>query len=86
MSWQARHSEAISHFRRATELDPLNLMYNTNLGQGFENARQYEASLEQLKKALDMDPNFGGERLHSPHALPRVGQNVRSASDWYQFW
>ena len=58
LSWDARHSEALSHLRRAVELDPLNLQYNTNLGQGFGNARQYDASVEQLKKTLEMDPNY----------------------------
>ena len=58
LSWQARHSEAILHLRRGVELDPLNLQYNANLGQGFARARQYDAAIEQLKKTLDMDPNF----------------------------
>lgn len=58
LSWDARDSEAISHLRRAVELDPLNLQYNTNLGQALGNARQYDASLEQLRKTLEMDPNY----------------------------
>jgi TolB-like protein/Tfp pilus assembly protein PilF len=58
LSWDARHSEAISHLRRAVELDPLNLQYNSNLGQVLGNARQYDASVEQLKKTLEMDSNF----------------------------
>jgi len=58
LSWDARHSEAISHLRRAIELDPLNLQYNANLGQALGNARQYDAGVEQLKRTLEMDPNY----------------------------
>ena len=58
LSWDARHSEAISHLRRAIELDPLNLQYNANLGQALRNARQYDAGVEQLKRTLEMDPNY----------------------------
>ena len=82
LSWQARHSEAISHFRRATELDPLNLMYNSNLGQGFENARQYEASLEQLKKTLDMDPNFA----QAHNQLQSLYRDMGRYDLWLEEW
>jgi serine/threonine protein kinase/Tfp pilus assembly protein PilF len=58
LCWDARPSEGLAHLRRAVELDPLNLQYNTNLGQGLGNARQYDASVEQLKKTLEMDPNY----------------------------
>jgi len=50
LSWDARHSDAISHLRRAVELDPLNLQYNANLGQALGDARQYDVGVEQLKK------------------------------------
>jgi TolB-like protein/Tfp pilus assembly protein PilF len=58
LSWDARPSEAIPHLRRAVELEPLNLNYNTTLGQAFGNARQYDTSVEQLKKTLEIDPNY----------------------------
>ena len=48
LSWQARHPEAISHLRRAVELDPLNLQYNSNLGQVLGNARQYDESVDEV--------------------------------------
>jgi TolB-like protein/Tfp pilus assembly protein PilF len=59
LSWDTRHADAISHARRAVELDPLNLQYNCNLGQVLGNARQYDASFEQLKKTLEIDSNYG---------------------------
>ncbi len=58
--WEARYDEGLSHLRRAVDLDPLNLQFNSNLGQGFCAAKQYDSGVEQLKKTIQMDPNFGG--------------------------
>jgi serine/threonine protein kinase/Tfp pilus assembly protein PilF len=58
LSWLARPEEGLLHLRRAVALDPLNLQYQSNLGQGLSNARQYAAAVEQLKKTIEMDPNF----------------------------
>jgi serine/threonine protein kinase/Tfp pilus assembly protein PilF len=58
LSWDARHADAISHLRKAVELDPLNLQYNANLGQAFGAARQFDAAVEQLNKTIEMDRNF----------------------------
>jgi len=58
LSWENRDQEAISQVGRAVELDPLNLQYNSNLGQVLCNARQYDACLDQLKKTLETDANF----------------------------
>jgi len=49
----------LPHLRRAVELEPLNRQYNANLGQGLGVARQDNAAVEQLKKTIEMDPNFG---------------------------
>jgi serine/threonine protein kinase/Tfp pilus assembly protein PilF len=82
LSWDARHSEGISHLRRAVELDPLNLQYNANLGQGLGNARQYDASVEQLKKTLEMDPNYG--QAHSQLAREYLAMGKYDL--WLEEW
>lgn len=51
---------AITHLRRAVELDPLNLKFNDNLGQGLLNGHRDDGSLVQLNKTIDRDPNFAG--------------------------
>src|SRR5262249_22407605 len=56
--WLARQPEGLPHLRRAVELEPLNLQFNSNYGQGLSVARQYDAAIEQLKKTIQMDPNF----------------------------
>src|ERR1700676_4310083 len=82
LSWDARHSEAISHLRRAVELDPLNLQYNANLGQGLGNARQYDAGVEQLKRTLEMDPNYG--QAHSQLAREYLAMGKYDL--WLEEW
>jgi tetratricopeptide (TPR) repeat protein len=47
-----RHDEAIAELKRAVELEPLNLKYNSNLGQVYRNARRYDLALEQHQKQL----------------------------------
>jgi hypothetical protein len=44
--------------RKGLELDPLSPIFNTMLGQTLYFARQYQQSLEQYKKALQLSPNF----------------------------
>jgi len=53
-----RHAEAEGSIRQAQELDPLSLIINANVGTLFYFARQYDRAAEQLKKTLDLDPDF----------------------------
>ena len=55
-----RMDEAIAEVKKALELDPLSLIINTNLGYTYYYARQYDKALEQYRKTVEMDPNFGG--------------------------
>jgi len=82
LSWDARHSDAISHLRRAVELDPLNLQYNANLGQALGDAKQYDAGVEQLKKTLEMDPNYA--QAHGQ--LARMYLNMAKYDLWLDEW
>jgi hypothetical protein len=44
LAWLGEHpEEAIAEIRRAVELDPLNLRFNTNVGQALWLARQRPA-------------------------------------------
>jgi eukaryotic-like serine/threonine-protein kinase len=82
LSWDARHSEGISHLRRAVELDPLNLQYNASLGQALGDARQYDAGVEQLKRTLEMDPNYA--QAHGQ--LARIYLNMGKYDLWLEEW
>jgi len=82
LSWEARHPEAITHLRRAIELDPLNLQYQCNLGQVLHNAGQSDAAVEQLKKALDMDPNFNYAHAELRQIYRDTGKYDLAMEEW----
>ena len=53
-----RFEEGHSRILRAQELDPLSLMISADVGWGFYFARRYDDALEQLRKTLELEPNF----------------------------
>jgi len=53
-----RSDQAILEMRKGLALDPLSPIFNTILGQTLYFARQYQASLEQYRKALQLSPDF----------------------------
>jgi non-specific serine/threonine protein kinase len=71
LSWLGRGDEAIAEVKRALALDPLNLRFNTNLGQAYWNARQDELAMEQLKKTIELDPNLQ-MRIVSPRSFTGI--------------
>jgi tetratricopeptide (TPR) repeat protein len=44
--------------KRAQELDPLSLIINAEIGVNYYFAGQYDRSIEQLRKTIEMEPNF----------------------------
>jgi predicted Zn-dependent protease len=53
-----RHEEAIAEINRAHKIDPLSLLINYIKAYVLFYARQYEKSIEQCLKTLELDPNF----------------------------
>jgi serine/threonine protein kinase len=51
-------NEAVIEAKRAQELDPLSLIVNENVGDVLRLARRYDEAIEQLRKTLDLDPDF----------------------------
>ena len=58
LAGMGRMNEAIREITRAQELDPLALIANVNAGWIFYHSRQYDRAIEEMRKSLDMDPNF----------------------------
>lgn len=58
LSPMGRHEEAIAEEKRAVELDPLSAVYPQDLGWVLQLARQYDASIEQFQKALQMESSM----------------------------
>lgn len=56
---QGRTQQALEEIRRAQETDPLSLIINADTAEMFYYAHQYDQAIEQAKKVLEMDPEFG---------------------------
>jgi serine/threonine protein kinase/Tfp pilus assembly protein PilF len=78
LSWHGSHDEAIAQIKRAIELDPLNMRYNSNLGQAYGNARQFDLALGQLKITSEIDPGFAD--THNQYV------SVYEATGKYDLW
>jgi TolB-like protein/DNA-binding winged helix-turn-helix (wHTH) protein/Tfp pilus assembly protein PilF len=52
-----RPEEAVTHMRRALELDPLSFFMNRHLGSTLYIARHYDEALYYLRRAGEMEPN-----------------------------
>lgn len=59
-----QREEAIRACERAQELEPLSLFMTLSLGWAYYFARKYDRALEQGRRALEMDPNFGFAYWH----------------------
>src|SRR5262249_16191052 len=53
-----RIDEGIAEVKRAAQLDPLSLIINADLGNVYIHALQYDQAIEQLRRTIEMDPNF----------------------------
>ena len=53
-----RHTEAIAEMKKALELDPLSLPLNNYMGMAYLLAGDYDKSLEQFQRTIDLDPTF----------------------------
>jgi TolB-like protein/DNA-binding winged helix-turn-helix (wHTH) protein/Tfp pilus assembly protein PilF len=54
-----RPQDAVTHMRRALQLDPLSFVINRRLGVTLYLARQYDAALAQLQRAAEMERQPG---------------------------
>jgi serine/threonine protein kinase/tetratricopeptide (TPR) repeat protein len=55
---RGRYEEALTEMQIAIELDPLSALFMFRLGQKLFYLRDYDRSLEQLQKSLELDSNF----------------------------
>ena len=63
LSGMGRHEEAIAQAERAHELDPLNLVTFTVVGDTLFFARRFDRAVASYRKCLELDPNFGAPIL-----------------------
>ena len=78
-----RFDEGIKEGQRATELDPLSLIINADLGSTLMIGRRYDDAITQLRKTLALDANFAYARWNLGEALYLKG-DVRAAIAEYE--
>jgi tetratricopeptide (TPR) repeat protein len=59
-----RPQEAVTHMRRALQLDPLSFLMNRRLGATLYLARDYDAALAQLNRAAEMEDRHASVDYH----------------------
>ncbi len=69
-----RTNEGIAENKRGQELDPLSLDTNVYLGINFYYTRHYDAAVEQLKKTLDIAPDFWFAHAYLGRAYGKLGR------------
>ena len=58
-----RKQEAVSEIKQAQSLDPLSLPIGVQVARVLYFLRDYDESIEQCRKTLEMDTNYGGAHL-----------------------
>jgi tetratricopeptide (TPR) repeat protein len=61
------------------------MQYQCNLGQLLANARQYDAATAQLKKALEMDPNFSYAHVMLRTIYRDTGKDDLAMEEWKKY-
>jgi adenylate cyclase len=82
LALMGRLTEAIAEVRQASDLDPLSLEINSDLGLSFFFARQYERAIEQFEKALEMDPNAIWARFFMGWARGQKGDYAEAIEEY----
>ncbi len=91
-----RNEVGLAHLQQARQLSPLSAVINTELAAALVRVGRFDEAIEQLKKTLEIDPNFGRVPLvlasayegkgDSGQALAALEQTVarsrRGASPW----
>jgi serine/threonine protein kinase/tetratricopeptide (TPR) repeat protein len=84
LDYLGNHDQALAHFRRAVELEPLNLNANSNLMEGLMLAKQYDQAVEQAKKTLEIDPSFANARFLLSDAYAFMAKYDLWLEEWQQ--
>jgi tetratricopeptide (TPR) repeat protein len=80
-----RHEEAIEQARIAEERAPLSPVTSRRVAWAYYMARRYHEAIEQLRRVLEMDPNYSPARTLLARTYVMVGWNddaVREIKPW----
>jgi eukaryotic-like serine/threonine-protein kinase len=82
LSAMGRRDEALAESQLAVSHDPLSLGVNTGLGYNAYLARRFGQAIEQYRKTLDLDPNFGLARLDRGLAYVLTGRTPEAIREF----
>jgi serine/threonine protein kinase/tetratricopeptide (TPR) repeat protein len=82
LSGMGRHEEAVAEAQRAHELDPLNLLTYTVVGDTLFYARRFDRSVASYRKCLELDPTFGAAHTDLARSLEQVGRADEAIEEW----
>ena len=67
--------EAIAERKRATELEPLDPLLSSALGEAYYQNRQFDLTVEQNAKSLELDPSYAVALVNTGRAFQQKGMH-----------
>jgi serine/threonine-protein kinase len=77
-----RFKEAFPEIEIAKELDPLSLPVATSAGSILRYARRYDEAIEELRRAIDLEPSFKFTHVELAEVYGLKGMFQEAASEW----
>ncbi len=74
---------AIEHRKKALELDPINPLLTSALGEAYYQSRQYDRTIEQNSRSLELDPSYAIGLVNIGRAFELKGMHPQ-ARDAFQ--
>ncbi len=76
-----RLGEALEQSKRALEINPLSLIINTNIGEIFRYARQYDQAIKRCQDTLELDQNFAESHVDLGKNYEQTGMYTEAISE-----
>ena len=77
---QGRNDEAAVMIQRARDLDPLSSVISVNVSRMYHMQNNYEGSVENSLKIIDLDPNFPAAYQYLALSYLRLGRNAEAVA------
>jgi tetratricopeptide (TPR) repeat protein/TolB-like protein len=75
-----RLPEAIAEREKARRLDPTSPLFVTALGEAYYHTRQFDLTIEETRKSLELDPTYLVALVNQGRALEQKGQHEEARS------
>jgi len=76
-----RNGEAAEMVKKARELDPLSSVIAVNVTRMYQLQNNYEASIENSLKAIELDPNFGPAHQYLGLSYLKLDRNAEASNE-----